>query len=869
MYFCIADKLPEKNAKLSLSGLYITALFGVHNSDPASKTKCGTINTQDGILFVEAFRFAINKVNNDSGLLYGNKLGYQVFDTCKNIVRLKALRQSIIINRMGNWPIGVVGPPTSDEAVLFLPVLDMFALVSVSYRASSIALENRGKFNNFYRTIPSDRYKFQAILDLLREFNWTYISCISSQGNSNDRSEFNTIIREDKRCIARNIQLKENPSSSDYDTAIVNLKEYTRAKVVILFTSPEDVVGLFKAVRRQNVSSGTFQWVGTTHWGNLNFETTELKRVAKGALTLNYQSTELTDFKKYFFSLTPQNTKYTDFRVYWEKIFNCTLSTKVGSNLKNCNGSERLEEGKGYYKYSPVDSVINSVYAYAFAIRNLLHIKCRNRLSDPACASSTNLVSPMHSDGLKNLTFQDFATGKDLTFDRYGGVLGYFQILNFVEAQSRYKYELVGTWKKAQTYRASSVLSINHSTVIFVSGIGGNLKSVCSEPCKPGQIAEKESGNENENCCWKCKSCQMNDKTVKNKCHPCGKAYKPNALRTDCLKLPEHYVEYKNPFSISAIILSGIGLVLNTLVLIMFIWFNDSRIVRASGRELCYCILVGIYCCFLTPLVFLSKPTPVICGMQRFVGGLSLSFCYAPLFLKTNRIYRIFKSAKSSFSRPSLVSPISQVVICLAISSVQILLGIVWIIGDAPKVEPRYPSHRKFVKLICKSDQYTMALNLIVCLALMLACTGYAFKTRRFPKNYNETKSIMVTMYVSCFIWGIFLPTYLYEAEFTRTYIIAMFYVVIAFVTLVGLFLPKAWLLLFPNKIEDVNMYSIENSSISLHRHRIGPKPSSMRKTVVDIKSASPEDKLRTITEVHNAEPLTEKSEQDRGSSPK
>jgi len=43
---------------------------------------------------------------------------------------------------------------------------------------------------------------------------------------------------------------------------------------------------------------------------------------------------------------------------------------------------------------------------------------------------------------------------------------------------------------------------------------------------------------------------------------------------------------------------------------------------------------------------------------------------------------------------------------------------------------------------------------------LITLCTFYAFKTRKIPENFNETKHIGFTMYATCIIWLSFVPIY-------------------------------------------------------------------------------------------------------------
>ena len=87
--------------------------------------------------------------------------------------------------------------------------------------------------------------------------------------------------------------------------------------------------------------------------------------------------------------------------------------------------------------------------------------------------------------------------------------------------------------------------------------------------------------------------------------------------------------------------------------------YSQTPVVKASGRELCYCMLFGIGLCYCVTFILLSKPTPNICALSRIIIGLSMSVVYAAILTKTNRLSRVF-SPKSA-ARPGCIVPRAQV----------------------------------------------------------------------------------------------------------------------------------------------------------------------------------------------------------------
>ena len=68
----------------------------------------------------------------------------------------------------------------------------------------------------------------------------------------------------------------------------------------------------------------------------------------------------------------------------------------------------------------------------------------------------------------------------------------------------------------------------------------------------------------------------------------------------------------------------------------------------------------------------------------------------------------------------------------------------------------------------------------------MISCTVLAFKTRHFPKNYNEAKYIGITLYITCVAWAVFLPAYFLRSQkqiyFIREYLMCAICIVVGYI---------------------------------------------------------------------------------------
>ena len=115
---------------------------------------------------------------------------------------------------------------------------------------------------------------------------------------------------------------------------------------------------------------------------------------------------------------------------------------------------------------------------------------------------------------------------------------------------------------------------------------------------------------------------QQLDPHDETRCLMCPYGTLPGSDHMECIALPEIYLTLKSPLAIGAITFALVGIVITITVLIVYIRHNDTPVVRASGRELSYVLLVGLLLCYSVTFVLIVKPTNLICGIQEFMIGL-------------------------------------------------------------------------------------------------------------------------------------------------------------------------------------------------------------------------------------------------------
>ena len=125
--------------------------------------------------------------------------------------------------------------------------------------------------------------------------------------------------------------------------------------------------------------------------------------------------------------------------------------------------------------------------------------------------------------------------------------------------------------------------------------------------------------------------------------------------------------------------------------------------------------------------------------------------------------------------------------------SLQVAITIVSTSISPPGVRREMPIRtERFVELFCDLPSASLLSSLCYNLILVLVCTVYAFKTRKLPDNYKESRYISYCVDTTLLIWITFLPTYFTTSRAdAKVTIMAVALLLNASVTLICLFIPR------------------------------------------------------------------------------
>ena len=816
--------------------------------EKTSNDKCGRFY-RNGLDYVEAVIFAVNQINADESILPNVTLGYDIRDFCDNPAMAMKWAYAFVTNNYLNDleekyqmdarargscrhnvtdifegispPIAaLIGPIDSDSSSAVTNLLQAVSMPIVSAIATSTEL-SQARYDAFFRTVPADSQQAKAMADVIEYFQWSYVGAIvvdHSYGRYGLRALEQESFERKTFCIAFTEYFPSSGYESKIEAIIAKLKKQKNIKVVILWSTYTPGLRVTREAARQSVLDRT--WLiseGLTMQG-VEFWAQESLPVVGGFLGLAHSTYKSSEFEEHLKTLNTDNP-------WWEEYV-CVMKVDRAPNEKTNPASMRTPQSgasKGFYKdfhLSFASYLIDAVYAVAHALNDMYKCKEPDGLLDGgACPHTQPTIRP--EDVLRYMRNVDFKgiTGR-VRFDRHGDPMkASYDVINFRASErrnQRFSYSVVGSWVGTAVPR----LEINESAILWNSGGKTIPVSVCREPCPPGTRQTPSLA-----CCWDCIRCEEGTVTTSSgaeNCTECPRVQRSNEGRTACADLPVMNLQWKDPSAVAGIALMSLGLCCTLFITVVYTVHRNTAVVKASNRELSFMLLAAIAMCFVLASLYLARPTPILCQLIEVWRYTAYTTCVSVLFIKTNRIVRVFASHKPSTGRLAefFVSSKTQILVVVLVGAIQVPLLISWLVLDPPYSfkEIKLQEHIFFMCKPCKTTtglalQGSMTLYIVF---LSIFCAVCAFKARKLPENFNEARYIGFSMYILFMPWVTFNPL---SSALQGTYSahVASYITLLSTFGLLGcMFVPKVYIMLFqPEK------NTTQNVKAEVARHTI------------------------------------------------
>ncbi|XP_051778789.1 extracellular calcium-sensing receptor-like [Erpetoichthys calabaricus] len=763
--------------------------------------------------------FAIEEVNKRTDLLPNITLGYQLYDNCVSLpvslrvaTTLISTMEDVVSDLSCNGPppvVAIIGDPLSAHSIAISRILSLFQMPMVSYYATCSCLSNKQEFPTFFRTVPSDAFQVKAVIQIIKRYGWTWVGAIATDDDYGQYA-IKIFLEEFQKygCVSF-IETVPSVTENNIIRRIVKSIKQSTATVIVVFSSEEELNPLIKEIVLQNITGK--QWIASEAWSTSSVIAIKENFVSFGGVVgIAIRRGEIPGLQDFLLQIRPDYDLRNNLIIqFWEKTFNCkflenenTTNASRNDSSKICTGLEDITSTyTAYNDVSELRSAYNvhkAVYALAHALHNLMNCKDGyGPFENNTCANIRNVQSWQLLHYLKNVNFTNHL-GERVAFDENGDPLAIYDIVNWQQdTNGAVKIKSIGLYDASST--TGDELIINEEDIFWNFEYGLVAKSICSESCQPGTRKSTRKGE--PFCCFDCIPCADGEVSIaldSTECFKCPDDFWSNDRKTECVLKEIEFLSYDDAMGVTLTTISAFGACLSLSVLIIFIHYRHTPVVKANNSELSFLLLVSLILCFLCALCFIGKPSNITCILRHVAFGISFVLCISCILVKTIVVIMAFNATLPGNNTMKWFGVTQQRGTVLIFTLIQSIVCTIWmaITPSIPTKNTRY----QMAKIIFECDVgsvtgFSCLLGYIGLLAG--ACFVLAFLARNLPDNFNEAKFITFSMLIFCAVWITFIPAYI-SSPGKHTVAVEVFAILASsYGLLFAIFSPKCYIILF------------------------------------------------------------------------
>ncbi|XP_035535017.1 G-protein coupled receptor family C group 6 member A-like [Morone saxatilis] len=714
---------------------------------------------------------AVEEVNKRQVL--GNlTLGYRIVDSCSDVTT--SLKKALSFMRKNNTRcvaeqpsppvLAVVGGYHSEISIAVTRLLNLENIPQISYGATSGFLSDKTRFPSFMRTVPEDDHQVRAILNILKNHQWTWVGIVTTDGDygryavqrlqqhakgTNICFAFTSVLPD----VLGDSQLQDSISAT-----VKSITENENVSVIVSFAKPNHMMYLFNHLLKEPKGKGKV-WVASDNWSQspsiLSGKTLSEVGTIFGTTLKSGNSTTFEQYLKNV-DVDPEHHRNNAFLYQFLKN-----QTQQGKRAKPGTANDTAIETliNMIYPYA-VFSVELAVEAIAQAVANLCierDCKTRERLQPSEVNTLTHTYTFFQlRDALRKGTFT--MDGENYTFNENGDLNSGYDIILWNQKSTTLVdvHNIVATYSIKKNHTLTFISPEKEQEVFSVTG---DVISSCSNKCAPG--TRKQSAQGQPVCCYECIPCPENyfsNTSDSIDCYHCNRTqYSPMGSKT-CIPKEIIFLRWNDKYHDTLLAFTALGALLTLVVGIIFIARWNTPVVRASVGPICILLLFSLLSTFVSVILFGGKPKDELCQARQVLFGLSFTLCVSCIMVKSFKIILAFEfdpSIKRVLKK--LYKPYIIIAVCL---SGQVIICALWLTLKSPKTKWDVLENTKRL-LSCDEKSYS-AFGAMLCYigVLCLICFGVAFKGRKLPHSYNESKFITFAMLIYFICWIIFGPVY-------------------------------------------------------------------------------------------------------------
>ncbi|XP_070790088.1 vomeronasal type-2 receptor 26-like [Pituophis catenifer annectens] len=748
------------------------------------------------------FIFTTELVNKNVQLLQNLTLGYNIHDNYLNPLGTSDALLDMLSTGEANVPNYACGK--NDHLLVLLDGADRdisiqmstlagtYKIPQISYATASEALSDKSQFPFFYWMLPKVGILFPAIVQLLLYFRWTLIGLFASdtENGENFMRTFTPVLVRNGICVVISQKISTTDATASLKDAISKWRQVNVFVHFLEYVSLWDRLLPFHLILQglPEPIEGKV-WI-ITPIGELLVRRHTFLKYVHSILSYAFQWNEKTNegsFEPDLF-VEPQ---------FGDQSFHCSFSKHIFSvkGRRRCMQKAPLETKEErnsiWFRYT------RHVYSFINTLAHTLNaayssISRRGRKEGQERLWASRLQPWQFHPFLEKNEFCNLSQRK-LYLDKNGDVDADLNIMSCVVLpQMDITVEQLGTFEKQR-------LIFNQDHLSRLKLLNKPLpKSKCVENCHPGFFKQTRQGE--PVCCYDCVPCPegtISTQEDTEKCTKCPDDQYPSQNRIECIPKRISFLSYEEHLSFILVSFALFWFLTTVSVLIIFIKYLETPIVKANNRDLSYILLVSLLLCFLSPLLFIGQPRKLTCLLRQTVFSIVFSVAVSSVLAKTITVVLAFLATKpGNRVRRWLGKSLANSII-LSSSAVQIIICSIWLGVSPPFPDSDLHSQPGVIILQCNEGSVTMFYIVLGYMGFLAAiCFTVAFLARNLPGAFNEAKLITFSMLVFCSVWVSFLPTYL-STKGKSMVIVQVFSILTSSAGLLGcIFFPKCYIII-------------------------------------------------------------------------
>ncbi|XP_077334216.1 vomeronasal type-2 receptor 26-like [Lithobates pipiens] len=152
------------------------------------------------ILNILVFRFAIHKINQNTGILPNITLGYHITDSSldtgvavRNVLKILSGPQRTVPNfscSAKSKLVGFIGDHYSVTTFPMAQILGVYGYTQISYGATDYSLTDRALYPHVFRTVQNNHAYLSAIVKLMKHFGWTWVGIFTTKDDAGEKETY-------------------------------------------------------------------------------------------------------------------------------------------------------------------------------------------------------------------------------------------------------------------------------------------------------------------------------------------------------------------------------------------------------------------------------------------------------------------------------------------------------------------------------------------------------------------------------------------------------------------------------------------------------------------------------------------------------